>query len=112
MKVMHVAAGRMFGGIETMLCALAGVTGSATSSTFVLSHPGRLADELRGAGADVRVLGPMRASRLWTVWQKRRALQALLAETAPTAVVFHGPWAYALLSGAVAGRSAKRVLWA
>src|SRR5438128_1497140 len=77
LSILHVTAGRIFGGIETMLCAIACVHDGEATHHFAVSYPGRLSDELRATGREVAILGPMRISRAWTVCRSQRSLRRL-----------------------------------
>ena len=51
MRVLHVAGGDLYGGIERMLATLAGTTHDAVTQQFAVSAGGRLWRELRDLGA-------------------------------------------------------------
>ena len=78
MHVVHVASGRLFGGIEQMLLTLARERAltPTVSVTFAVAAPGRLEEELRSSGADVTALGDVRLSRPASVVTARRRLRA------------------------------------
>ena len=103
MKVLHLSDARLFGGVETFLTVLArhGGAGSALESHFALTGEGRLARELRAAGAPVRSLGNVRVRHPLTVWGARRALAALLRDGDFAVVICHSPWAQALFGSVV-----------
>ena len=85
MRVVHVAAGNLFGGIERMLVTLAAVPRDDGAQEIALSFDGRLAGELRAAGCSPHILGDTRFSRPLTVWRARRALQRVLLASRPDA---------------------------
>ncbi|RYZ40641.1 MAG: glycosyltransferase family 1 protein [Myxococcaceae bacterium] len=104
MRVLHVSSGNLYGGIETFLrtLALAGARrGGGAEHAFALCFEGRIAEELRSAGAALHLLGPAKVSRPWLVWEARRALMALLKREAFSAVVCHAAWPQALFGPVV-----------
>ncbi|HET6763464.1 MAG TPA: glycosyltransferase family 4 protein [Longimicrobiaceae bacterium] len=105
MRVLHLYSGNLWGGIEAMLVTLAAQRDAAPEMrpVFALAFPGRLADALRAAGAEVHVLadGGVRLSRPWTVWRARRRLRALLASSPVDVAVAHAPWTMAVFGRAV-----------
>ncbi len=113
MKVLHVVAGNLFGGVEAMLVTFARAAQACPGMTteFALCFSGRLKDELERQRAAVHLLGAVRARQPWTVWTARRRLARLIEENRYAAVVCHSAWAYGLF-GSVARRLKKPlVLW-
>ncbi len=100
-RVLHVAHGRVYGGIERVLATLALERDAAPGMRpeFAFSYMTRTADEIAAAGCDAHDLGRVRASRPWTVWSARRRLARLLVDRQIDVVVFHGNWAHGLLGG-------------
>jgi glycosyltransferase involved in cell wall biosynthesis len=98
LRVLHVHAGNMYGGVETML--LTQVREQQLypwlESSFALCFDGRLSRELRAAGANVYPLGETRLSRLLTVRQARRTLRELLRREPFDAVVTHSCWSQSI----------------
>jgi glycosyltransferase involved in cell wall biosynthesis len=110
LRVLHVTAGNLFGGIERMLLTMVSAEGAAHE--IAVSFDGRLAAELRAAGAVPHVLGDVRFRRPDTVWRARRHLDAVLATGRHDAVIGHAPWSCAL-AGPVARRAGRPLLmWA
>ena len=58
LTILHAHSGNLYGGVETMLGTLARHPGPLVHR-FALCYEGRLAGELRGAGAQVGMLGPV-----------------------------------------------------
>jgi len=79
---------------------------------FALCFEGRLKDELTSAGTVVHLLGKVRASRPWTVWQARRRLHRLLAREHFDAVISHSCWPHALFAAVVGSRGLPLIFWA
>ena len=109
MRVLHVAAGNLFGGVERILVEIARATGGARHE-FALSFDGRLSRELDAAGARRHAIGEARFSRPLSIWRARRQLRAIGETGAFDAVICHSPWTYALAVPALATR--RPVLWA
>jgi glycosyltransferase involved in cell wall biosynthesis len=107
-RVLHVAAGNLFGGVERMLLAIAEAQTDECVHDFALCFDGRVARELRERGGDPGVLGAVRFSRPATVWRARRALRRMLAEAAYDAVICHAPWPCVIAAPVV--RRARRPL--
>jgi glycosyltransferase involved in cell wall biosynthesis len=112
MRLLHVATGNLFGGIETFLVTVARHAGPGRAEhRFAVCFDGRLGEELERAGASTSRLGPARLSRPWQVVRARRALARVVDEQRPTHVVFHGTWSWVALAPATRGRAVP-VLWA
>jgi glycosyltransferase involved in cell wall biosynthesis len=103
MKVLHLGAGNIYGGIERALVSYA--AGRAVSSEmipeFALCFSGQLEMELKAEGVQVTVLGPARLSRPTSVLAVRNGLSTLLNETRPDVVVTHGPWVHCVFAPVV-----------
>ena len=112
MKLLHVASGRLFGGIERMLVTLAASDAVAgLRHQFAVCCESRLALELRAEGAPVHSLGDVRLRRPATIIAARRSLDALLAEQRPDVVICHAPWAHALCGPTVRSTSRPLAMW-
>jgi glycosyltransferase involved in cell wall biosynthesis len=108
MRVLHVAAGNLYGGVERILVEIARATRGARHE-YALSFEGRLSRELDAAGARRHMLGEARFSRPVSIWRARRRLRVLTRAGEFHAVVCHAPWSYALAAPALAEAPA---LWA
>jgi glycosyltransferase involved in cell wall biosynthesis len=113
MKVLHVYAGNLFGGIETLLVTLAKEQSlcSQMQHHFALCFEGRLAKELRNLGAKVHLLGKVRISRPWTVWKARQQLQQLLKQEGFDLVICHSCWPQAIFGSVVRANNLPLVFW-
>jgi glycosyltransferase involved in cell wall biosynthesis len=109
MRVLHIAAGNLYGGVERILVEIARATGGARHE-FALAFDGRLSRELDGAGAKRHAIGEARFSGPVSIWRARRRLNALAGTAAFDAIVCHSPWAYALAAPALHAHSPA--LWA
>jgi len=103
LKVLHLYAGNLYGGIETLLTTLARMRHLAPGMVpeFGLCFRGRLWDELVATGVPVHDMGPVRLSRPWTVWRARGRLREVLADTRPEVVVVHSSWPHAVFAPVV-----------
>jgi glycosyltransferase involved in cell wall biosynthesis len=113
MRIVHVASGRLFGGIEQMLVTMArshDVTPDVDVA-FAVAAPARLEQELRAAGAAVISLGDVRLSRPRTVMQARATLARRLESRPPAALVCHAPWSHALFAPVGRRRGVPVVFW-
>jgi len=113
MHVVHVASGRLFGGIEQMLLTIARqrqVTPGVTVA-FAVAAPGRLEQELRGIGVELHALGDVRLSRPASIAKARSLLRGVLASARPDVVVGHAPWSYAIFAPVARRAGVPPVLW-
>jgi glycosyltransferase involved in cell wall biosynthesis len=112
MRVVHVASGRLFGGIEQMLATLARTSAPAgMQAAFAIAAPGRLEDELAAANAALLRLGDVRLSRPASLVQGRVRLARLLETSRPDVAVFHAPWAHAIFAPVARRRGVPVVFW-
>jgi hypothetical protein len=112
-RALHVYPGNLYGGVERMLATFAGLRGQVPGleQAFALCFEGRLAEEIRAAGARLEMLGPVRVSRPWTIVRARRALARALHAVRPDVVVCHSSWAHGLFAPVVRGRGLPLVFW-
>ena len=113
MHALHLAAGNLYGGVETLLVTLARYRGLCPEMTphYALCFEGRLSEELRKAGAPVHILGPVRFSRPWTLWRARRLLRCQLERQRFDIVICHECWPHALFAPVVRERQLPLVFW-
>jgi len=111
MKALHLAAGNLFGGVETYLLALARLRDFCPKMDpeFGTCFPGRLRDELAAIGVPVHDLGEIRVSRPWSVSAGRRRLKKLVRDRHIDTVVTHGSWAHVVFAPAVRAAGARLV---
>jgi glycosyltransferase involved in cell wall biosynthesis len=113
-RVLHLGAGNLFGGIETLLVTVARERGQCPEMVpeYGLCFEGRFSQALREAGATVHVFGKVRFSRPWTVWLARRHVRQLLLDSPPDVAVTHACWPHAVFGPAVRGAGVPLVFWA
>src|SRR5690348_2768534 len=112
MRVLHLYAGNLYGGIEKILATLAREgAGSGLEQQFALCFEGRLSEELRSLGAPVHILGAVRMSRPWTGWRARKRLLALVESQQIDVVVAHSSWIWAIFGKALKSAGIPTALW-
>jgi glycosyltransferase involved in cell wall biosynthesis len=113
MSVLHVYTGNLYGGVETMLATLARFRDSVPEleTRFALAWDGRLAAELREAGAPVAILGGARLSRPWTVWRARSRFRRLLRDDRPEVAIFHSAWSHGIFAPVARRAGVRTVFW-
>src|SRR5262245_11530751 len=111
MRLLHVYSGNLFGGIETMLLAIARQKSGSPVSEYALCFEGRLSRELRAAGAQVHRLAEVRVSRPQTIRRARRALHALLNSGRFDRVICHASWSHAIFGGVVRRADVPLAIW-
>jgi glycosyltransferase involved in cell wall biosynthesis len=113
MKVLHISAGNLFGGVESLQVTLARQHNLCPDMKpeFALCFEGRLASELRATGAPVHVLGAVRVSRPWTVLNARRMLAKLLESQPFDVVVCHSVWPHAVFAPNAQSAGVPSILW-
>ena len=103
MRVLHVSAGNLYGGVETVLVTLARCRALCPTlhHEFALCYAGRAEDELRAAGATVHRLDEVRVRWPLTIPRARRALRGLIEQRGINAVICHSAWPQAIFGPAV-----------
>lgn len=112
-RALHVYSGNLYGGVERMLATFAGADARVPGleQAFALCFEGRLAEEIRAAGAPLEMLGPVRMSRPWTVLAARRALRKAIERERPDVVLCHSSWTQALFAPVVRACGIPLVFW-
>jgi glycosyltransferase involved in cell wall biosynthesis len=113
-RVLHLHAGNLYGGVETLLVTLANLRRlcPAMEPHFALCFEGRLSRELVSAGVPVHMLGRVRISQPWTGWRARRRLRELLRRERFDAVLCHMVWPLVVFGRTARAAGQKLVLWA
>lgn len=103
LRVLHVYAGNLYGGIETFLRTLAEERSLCPEMEpeFALCYEGRIAREIRASGATLHMLGGVRLSRPWTVIRAQRKFAAVLHDRRPDVVICHAAWPHAIFASVV-----------
>lgn len=113
MNVLHAYSGNLFGGIETLLLALARHRAFCPEMrpSFALCFEGELGKRLTEAGTPALFLGEARARNPWSVRRVRRAFEDELHRITYDAVICHAPWTLAMLGPAVERAGVPLVFW-
>jgi len=113
MRVLHVSAGNLYGGLETVLVTLARCRALSPeiACEFALCFAGRAEDELRAAGATVHRLGEVRVRWPLSVLRARRALRNLIEHRGFDTVICHSPWTQAIFGPVVRQGGAASIFW-
>jgi glycosyltransferase involved in cell wall biosynthesis len=101
LRVLHVTAGNLWGGIESFLVTLARNRALAPEMApeFALCFEGRLERELQQTGVPILALGPVKTRAPWSILRARRALERHLRDQRFDLVVCHSAWAQAMFGG-------------
>jgi glycosyltransferase involved in cell wall biosynthesis len=113
MKLLHIYAGNLFGGIETLLLTLAKQQSlcAQLQSQFALCFEGRLSRELRNLDAQVHLLGKVKISHPWTVWKARLKLRKILEQQQFDVVICHACWSQAIFGSVAKANRVPLVFW-
>jgi glycosyltransferase involved in cell wall biosynthesis len=112
MRILHVYTGNLYGGIESILVAIARHRTARIESEMALCFDGRLAAELADTGVRTHQLPEARASRPLTVRRSREALHALLRGGRFDRVICHAAWSHAMFGAVVRRAGVPLVFWA
>ena len=113
-RVLHLHAGNLYGGVETLLVTLANYRELAPGMEphFALCFEGRLSKEIAASGVPLHLLGPVRISRPWTAWSARQRLRSILRGERYDAVICHMPWPLVVFGKTARAEGQKVVFWA
>ncbi len=116
LRLLHIAAGNLYGGVESQLKALAECQARGLAPglamEFAVCFGGRLADVLRDAGAAVHELGAVRYSQPWTAWRARRRLARVVEHSSIDVIIAHACWPHWLAARVARRRGRPIVFWA
>ncbi|MBE9010115.1 glycosyltransferase family 4 protein [Pseudanabaenaceae cyanobacterium LEGE 13415] len=112
MRILHLYAGNLFGGIETYLITLAKTHLPHIQHEFALCFEERLSSELQQAGAIVHPLGAAKIRYPWTVCKARSNLKALLHKRQFDVVIAHACWVQSLFGSVVKAQNIPLVFYA
>lgn len=96
MRVLHVAAGHIYGGAEKVIETLARERHRCPGldQAFALCFEGKLETGLHSTGASVDLLGQVRFRRPDLLLKARRRLFEVVERTRPDMVVIHSVWSH------------------
>jgi glycosyltransferase involved in cell wall biosynthesis len=112
-RVLHVHSGNLHGGVETFLRTMAEHRAHAPTLTtdFALCYEGRIARDLRSAGATVHQLGTVRVRSPRSVLRARRELARLVQARRYDVVVCHSVWSQSLFARTALRLGARLVFY-
>jgi glycosyltransferase involved in cell wall biosynthesis len=113
MRVLHVASGRLFGGVEQMLVTIARERAATpeVGAAFAVAAPGRLQEALTATAVPVHALGDVRLSRPRAIVRARASLRALVGSQPPDVLVCHAPWSYGIFAPVARRAGLPSILW-
>jgi glycosyltransferase involved in cell wall biosynthesis len=113
MKVLHVYAGNLFGGIETLLVTLARQRHlhPEMEPQFALCFEGRLSQELTSTGVNVHQLGEVRLRDPWQAMRAKAQLERVIRQNEIDVVICHACWPQAIFGGTVKQMGKPLVFW-
>lgn len=113
MHILHVYAGNLFGGIETLLITLAKTQKLCPGMRFqfALCFEGKLSTELQSIGATVHRLSPVRTRHPWTIWRVRQQLKKILMQESFDVVICHACWSQAVFGPVIIQYRIPLVFW-
>ncbi|HTR61496.1 MAG TPA: glycosyltransferase family 4 protein [Candidatus Binataceae bacterium] len=112
-RVMHIDAGNMYGGVETFLVSLARYRSLCPEMDpeFAVCFEGRLASDLAKTGVWVHRLSEVRSRNPLSIYRARKRLGRLLARGRTDVVVCHMPWVQAMFGPVVRKHGLPLVCW-
>lgn len=113
LRVLHLCSGNLYGGVETLLVALARYRDvcSDMEPVFTVCFEGRLSQELTAAGVAVHNVGSVRVRNPISVWRARNNLRQFLLHAQVDVVISHSDWTRAILGPVVRDVGIPLVYW-
>ncbi len=113
-RVLHVHSGNLWGGVETVLVAMAAERSRCPrlQPEYALCFGGALRQRLAATGVKQHDIGEVRWRSPVRVLAARRRLRALLRSGSYDAVVTHSMWAHSLFAPVIRCSSSRLVYWA
>jgi len=113
MKVLHISAGNLFGGIETVLVTMARERRQCPELRphFSVCFEDRFSRELRATGAPVDYLGNVRVRNPLTILRARAAMDRLLSQESIDVAICHSPWALGVFAPVVKSHRIPLAFW-
>ncbi|MBI4406183.1 MAG: glycosyltransferase family 4 protein [Deltaproteobacteria bacterium] len=113
-RLLHISAGNLFGGVEDMLLTFAKYSYVCPDiqQDFALCFDGCLSAELHRIGSPVHLLGKVKTRFPWTVHQARRNLRQWMNQSSYDVAICHSAWPHALFGPVVLRMRTPLVYWA
>lgn len=114
LKVLHVGAGNLFGGIEILMRTLASRRNECPElePEYAFCFEGKAAQVMRETGVAVHLISPVRLSRPWSILAARKRFRRLLTERSYDAIILHECWVHTIFAPALSSFRGKRIFWA
>lgn len=112
-KVLHICAGNLYGGIERLLISLAQTQSLCKNlkPQFACCFTGKLMTELMETGLPVHMLGNVKLSQPWTTLKARKQLKNLLKREQFDLIACHSPWSYVVFEKVARRLGIPVVIW-
>jgi glycosyltransferase involved in cell wall biosynthesis len=113
LRVLHIATGNLYGGVETVLNTLAqnAELGENLEQHFAVCFEGRLSQELRGGGQVVHRLSEARLRNPLSIRRSRGSLGALLRTVPVDVVIAHSAWVLAVFGESLRSPHSRLIYW-
>ena len=113
MRVLHLRAGNLYGGVETTMVEQARYRPLSPEMElhFALCFNGRLKDELLATGSPVDLMGEVRIRNPATIWRARRRLSELLRRKRFDVAISHSSWEQVIFAPVVRSAGLPMVFW-
>jgi glycosyltransferase involved in cell wall biosynthesis len=113
LKVLHISAGNLYGGVETLLTTIVRERSCCPGMEphFAVCFEDRLSSELRELGVPVTILGGVQTRFPWTIWRARRRLTQLLRKERFDAVICHMTWSLPIFGPTVHHSGMPLIFW-
>ena len=113
MKVLHVYAGNLFGGIETLLVTLARERHLCpdVNRQFALCFEGRLSQELLDSGVKAHQLGAVRLRYPWQVVEANARLREIIVREEIDVVICHACWSQIVFGETIKRMGVSLLFW-
>jgi glycosyltransferase involved in cell wall biosynthesis len=113
MKLLHLRAGNLYGGVETTMVEQARHQElyPEIELHFALCFAGRLKEQLEHTSVPLDLLGRVRIRNPTTVWRARHRLRELLGRKRPDVVITHSSWEHVIFAPVVRAAGLPMVFW-
>ena len=114
MRVLHITAGNLYGGIETLLVTLARYRALCLDmdQEFAVCSVGRLSAELEALGAQVYKLGAMRLRNPFSIVRARQRIEKVLTSGRYDVAICHHVLTQAIFAPVVRAHRLPLAFWA
>src|SRR6266516_4340371 len=113
MRILHIASGNLYGGVETIQVTLARYRHECPQMEphFTVCFEGRLSRELRELDVPVHNLGAVRVRNPLSIWSARAQLRTLLSNVHYDAAICHSAWSKAIFGPVARSAGIPLLFW-